>query len=116
MLIHLSTLLAAYQAAHRYHGRRIPVPPLLITVSTLLYAGRRLSKKIRKACEVARGYGYKYIWIDSSCINKESSAELSEAINSMYKWYGRADVCLVFLSDVPDDDDVSAPDSAFRRS
>ena len=75
-----------------------------------------LCRKIQKACEVARSEGYEYIWIDSSCINKESSSELSEAINSMYKWYGRADVCFVFLADVPDDDDVYAVDSAFRRS
>ena len=41
-----------------------------------------------------------YVWIDTCCINKESSAELSEAINSMYLWYENAEICVTFLSDV----------------
>jgi hypothetical protein len=41
-----------------------------------------------------------WVWIDTCCINKESSAELSEAINSMYRWYADAHVCYVYLSDV----------------
>jgi hypothetical protein len=39
------------------------------------------------------------------CIDKTSSADLSEAINSMYRWYGKADVCYAYLSDV--DVDIS---------
>lgn len=41
-----------------------------------------------------------YFWIDTCCINKESSAELSEAINSMFKWYKKATKCYVYLSDL----------------
>jgi len=41
-----------------------------------------------------------YFWIDSCCIDKSSSAELSEAINSMFKWYRKASKCYVYLSDV----------------
>ena len=44
-------------------------------------------KKIKHACEEALKGGYEYIWIDTCCIDKTSSAELSEAINSMYRWY-----------------------------
>ncbi|KAI0651203.1 heterokaryon incompatibility protein-domain-containing protein [Trametes meyenii] len=62
-----------------------------------------VSSKIRGACEVARTYGYYYLWIDACCINKESSAELTEAINSMYEWYTHASVCYAFLADVDDD-------------
>ena len=39
--------------------------------------------------------------IDTCCIDKSSSAELTEAINSMYKWYKNSTVCYVYLSDVP---------------
>ncbi|KAI6041068.1 hypothetical protein EDC04DRAFT_2566167, partial [Pisolithus marmoratus] len=39
----------------------------------------------------ARKNGLNWVWIDTCCINKESSSELSEAINSMYKWYANAD-------------------------
>jgi len=38
--------------------------------------------------------------VDSCCIDKSSSAELSEAINSMFKWYQDAQVCYAYLSDV----------------
>lgn len=41
-----------------------------------------------------------YVWVDTCCINKESSAELSEAINSMYQWYERAAPCMAYLADV----------------
>ncbi|KAK7458730.1 hypothetical protein VKT23_009729 [Stygiomarasmius scandens] len=71
--------------------------------------------KVAKACEYARKHSFKWIWIDSCCINKESSAELSEAINSMYQYYLDAAVCYVYLSDVGEEDPVE-PKSAFRRS
>ncbi|KAI0513093.1 HET-domain-containing protein [Xylaria bambusicola] len=68
-------------------------------------------KKVVKACNLARSQGYKYIWIDTCCIDKSSSAELTEAINSMYRWYKESDVCYAFLSDVSGRDfEISAPD------
>ena len=73
-----------------------------------------LSEKIRRACEIARRDGYRYIWIDSSCIDKTSSSELSEAINLMFNWYRGAQVCYAFLVDVPSDEDVRAKRSKFR--
>jgi hypothetical protein len=56
--------------------------------------------KITCCCETARKDGFAYVWVDTCCIDKTSSAELSEAINSMYRWYQRAEVCYVYLSDV----------------
>ncbi|KAI0976646.1 heterokaryon incompatibility protein-domain-containing protein [Xylaria arbuscula] len=58
-------------------------------------------KKIDKTVQLAREKNLKYAWVDTCCINQSSSAELSEAINSMFKWYSDAAVCLVFLSDLP---------------
>jgi hypothetical protein len=67
-------------------------------------SGHRSSKegfrKILAACEVARRFSSNYLWVDTNCINKESSAELSEAINSMYPWYHRSTVCIAYLDDV----------------
>jgi hypothetical protein len=60
--------------------------------------------KILLACKQAIKDGFKYIWIDTCCINKESSAELSEAINSMFMWYKNARVCYAYLSDVLSDE------------
>ena len=41
-----------------------------------------------------------YCWIDTCCIDKTSSAELTEAINSMFNWYRNSCECFVYLSDV----------------
>lgn len=57
--------------------------------------------KVQAACKLARSKGHAWIWIDTCCIDKSSSAELSEAINSMYKWYQEAVVCFAYLADVP---------------
>ena len=56
--------------------------------------------KIDKCCALARSDGWKYVWIDNCCIDQKSSAELSEAINSMYRWYWDAVVCYAYLADV----------------
>lgn len=56
--------------------------------------------KISKLCERARSESLEFAWIDTCCIDKSSSAELSEAINAMYEWYRRASVCYVYLSDI----------------
>ncbi|KAK1757850.1 heterokaryon incompatibility protein-domain-containing protein [Echria macrotheca] len=56
--------------------------------------------KIDMTCRQAAGAGILYAWVDTCCIDKSSSAELTEAINSMYVWYGRAKICYVYLSDL----------------
>ena len=56
--------------------------------------------KIRSCCTLAAQEGYGYVWIDTCCIDKTSSAELSEAINSMFRWYQEAQVCYAYLADV----------------
>ena len=74
-------------------------------------------QKIKGCCLLAAEYGHKYVWVDTCCINKQSSAELTEAINSMFRWYHSAKVCFAFLSDVPSaTDDPRAPASEFRAS
>ncbi|KAL4889838.1 ankyrin repeat-containing domain protein [Aspergillus ambiguus] len=62
---------------------------------------KRGYEKIKQCCSLAQSYGFEYVWIDTCCIDKTSSAELSEAINSMYRWYQEADVCFAHLADVP---------------
>ena len=65
---------------------------------------RKGYEKISKFCDVAARDGFQYVWIDTCCIDKSSSAELSEAINSMFNWYQQADVCFAYLSDCAYDD------------
>lgn len=73
-----------------------------MVTSTYLDRRRVGSKydKIRYACEQAEQDGLDYLWVDTCCINQESSAELSEAINSMYAWYKASTCCYAFLKDV----------------
>ena len=75
-----------------------------------------VSEKIRQCCAHAWADGYNWIWIDSCCIDQASSAELSEAINSMYKWYASASQCYAYLHDVDDSDEPVAKPSKFRAS
>lgn len=56
-------------------------------------------RKMVACCRQAAQDGYDYIWVDTCCIDKTSSAELGEAINSMYLWYQHAGICYVYLSD-----------------
>ncbi|KAK3316850.1 heterokaryon incompatibility protein-domain-containing protein [Apodospora peruviana] len=60
--------------------------------------------KITAACQKTIEYGLEYIWIDTCCINKSSSAELAEAINSMFQWYKDAEICFAFISDLSNTD------------
>ena len=74
-----------------------------------------VSDKIKQCCLLAARHGHKWVWIDTCCIDKSSSAELSEAINSMFRYYARADVCYAFLADVSAHDE-STRASSFRHS
>ncbi|PSN70767.1 HET-domain-containing protein [Corynespora cassiicola Philippines] len=75
-------------------------------------------QKVRNACIQAARDGFEYIWIDTCCIDKRSSTELSEAINSMWKWYWKASICYAYLDDVPgiDSADKSYQLHSFKES
>lgn len=72
--------------------------------------------KIHSCRRLADSEGFQYIWIDTCCIDKSSSAELSEAINSMFNWYRDAGICYAYLSDVHSSEDPTAETSSFARS
>lgn len=57
-------------------------------------------EKIKFLCEQAAADGLPFAWIDTCCIAKSSSAELSEAINSMFAWYYKSTVCYAYLADI----------------
>jgi hypothetical protein len=72
--------------------------------------------KIKNCAKQAIADGWGYIWVDTCCIDKTSSAELSEAINSMYQWYNKAEVCYAYLADVPSEGRPGSIPSTFRNS
>jgi hypothetical protein len=62
--------------------------------------------------------GLKYTWIDTCCIDKTSSADLSESINSMFRWYQKSEICYAYLFDFEPVEDTSrglASSSWFSR-
>lgn len=65
--------------------------------STIAKAGYQ---KIKLTCDQALRDGLAFAWVDTCCIDKSSSAELSEAINSMFDWYAGSSQCYAFLEDV----------------
>ncbi|KAK7446260.1 hypothetical protein VKT23_014465 [Stygiomarasmius scandens] len=72
--------------------------------------------KVKNACDHARKHTFDWIWIDSCCIDKTSSAELSEALNSMYQYYTDAEVCYVYLCDVSSKENLRDRKSSFCSS
>ncbi|KAK0632802.1 heterokaryon incompatibility protein-domain-containing protein [Immersiella caudata] len=74
------------------------------------------SIKFHGSCRQAAKDGFGYVWIDTCCIDKTNLVELSEAINSMFRWYRCASVCYAYLSDVPGDDDPRKLASKFSTS
>lgn len=72
--------------------------------------------KIELCCQQAIRDGFQFVWIDTCCIDKTSSAELSEAINSMFRWYMKADICYAYLSDVVFPSQGDDAYDSFKRS
>ncbi|KAK4985518.1 hypothetical protein LTR50_005926 [Elasticomyces elasticus] len=73
-------------------------------------------KKLRYALVQAFDDGFPFLWIDTCCVDKSSSAELSESINSMYPWYQNAERCYAYLADVSADVDPKAPNTGFTNA
>ena len=80
-------------------------------------------RKLQFCGEQAMKDSLQYFWVDSCCIKKSNDPELTESINSMFRWYQRAEKCYVFLSDVSasemkggDDNAQNTWELAFRRS
>lgn len=102
----------SFQDLNDFHEGSLRQQPSSSSVSSR--AGWR---KIEACCDRALQDGFEWVWIDTCCIDKSSSAELSEAINSMFAWYRDSEVCYAFLSDVDEAvEDISAPGSSFRGS
>ncbi|KAK4187329.1 heterokaryon incompatibility protein-domain-containing protein, partial [Podospora australis] len=79
-------------------------------------------KKIQQCCHLALSNNLRLAWVDTCCIDKASSAELSESINSMFHWYKESTICYVYLEDVtsvsvttkPNEADPYKPDEPSR--
>ncbi|PGG96639.1 hypothetical protein AJ79_09512 [Helicocarpus griseus UAMH5409] len=83
-------------------------------METAIASAKKGYTKLSSSCAQAAKDGLGYVWVDTCCIDKSSSAELSESINCMYEWYRCAAVCYGYLYDV---DELSVGEgSSFRSS
>jgi len=82
--------------SHRWESQEVSYQDMLAGVATK----KKGFVKIKDFCKHCALDGLSHCWIDTCCIDKGSSAELSEAINSMYRWYQNATKCYAFLCDV----------------
>ncbi|KAG2357071.1 hypothetical protein BDR07DRAFT_396678 [Suillus spraguei] len=57
--------------------------------------------KLQSFCKIARDAGYRWAWMDTCCIDKRSSTEVQESVNSMFVWYRYSALTIVYLCDVP---------------
>ncbi|QIX02303.1 hypothetical protein AMS68_007820 [Peltaster fructicola] len=69
-----------------------------------IQSGRAAAKttgfaKLKACSALVKQEGLQWIWCDTYCIDKTSSAALSESINSMYAWYAAAKVCYAYIYD-----------------
>lgn len=70
-------------------------------------------QKILKSCEQAVKDALEWLWVDTCCIDKRSSSELSEAVNSMFRWYQNSKKCYVYLHDLTE---PTLPKKADRKT
>lgn len=79
--------------SHRWEGKEVIYQDIIrpnfdYATEDFEAAGKGISwAKVQNFRRVANDLDFSHVWIDTCCIDKTSSAELSECINSMYAWY-----------------------------
>ena len=80
--------------------RRLTDPDFADDPKTAVGKAKAGFVKIEGCVELAASRGIPFVWIDTCCIDKTSSADLTESINSMYRWYANSKVCFAYLVDI----------------
>ncbi|CAG8975659.1 hypothetical protein HYALB_00012317 [Hymenoscyphus albidus] len=86
--------------SHTWGDEEVTFQEFTHDIDKLKVAQKEGFKKIVDCLNQTLRDGYEYCWVDTCCIDKSSSAELSEAINSMFKWYKDSERCYILLSDI----------------
>ncbi|KAF8547519.1 TPR-like protein [Imleria badia] len=88
--------------SHTWEGKEPTLKDVNLVDSVWKLDESPLNEKLRQFCTLARDSedGYRWAWSDTCCIDKDTSAILSQSLISMYTWYGKAAETLVYLADV----------------
>lgn len=86
--------------SHTWEGKEPTFQDVNLVDSVWKLDGSPLNEKLRQFCKMSRRDGYRWAWSDTCCIDKSTSAILSQSLTSMYEWYAKAAETLVHLADV----------------
>ena len=86
--------------SHTWEGKEPTFKDVNLVDSVWKLDKSPLNEKLRQFCGTAREDGYRWAWSDTCCIDKDTSAVLSQSLTSMYTWYEEAAETLVYLADV----------------
>ena len=86
--------------SHRWEGKETTLQELEASKPQKIQHCSSGVAKIKTFAATANFHGHSWCWVDTCCIDKKGSAELSEAIDSMWNWYAKAKVCYAYLNDV----------------
>ncbi|KAI6164420.1 hypothetical protein EDD17DRAFT_1474550, partial [Pisolithus thermaeus] len=100
-LIHTS-ISGYFQFVTFSHRWGVDEPLLRDVEGQSVYETKDGLRKLQAFCLRAYEQNYLWAWSDTCCIDKDSSAELQEAIGSMFAWYRRSALTIVHLADTPD--------------
>ncbi|KIM59632.1 hypothetical protein SCLCIDRAFT_125727, partial [Scleroderma citrinum Foug A] len=104
------TVFSYFQYATLSHRWGLDEPVLRDVQGQVIYDMKAShgTMKLQEFCAAAIKHCYRWAWSDTCCIDKESSAELQEAIGSMFRWYQRSALTIMHLADVSDDGTLSS--------
>ena len=86
--------------SHTWEGKEPTFKDVNLVDSVWKLDKSPLNEKLLQFCKTAREDGYRWAWSDTCCIDKDTSAVLSQSLTSMYSWYEEAAETLVYLADV----------------
>ncbi|KAK0701555.1 heterokaryon incompatibility protein-domain-containing protein, partial [Apiosordaria backusii] len=90
--------------SHTWEGEEVSHQDVRDRIPSL--ESRQGYRKIQQWCRIAAEQRFEWAWVDTCCIDKTNNAELTESINSMFRWYQQAAACFVYLSDLPVDGEL----------
>ena len=85
--------------SHTWEGKEPTLRDVNLVDSVWKLDDSLLNVKLRQFCTTA-SKDYRWAWSDTCCIDKETSAILSQSLIAMYTWYEKASETVVYLADV----------------
>ena len=85
--------------SHTWEGKEPTLKDVNLVDSVWKLDDSPLNEKLRQFCTTA-SKDYRWAWSDTCCIDKDTSAILSQSLIAMYSWYEKAAETVVYLADV----------------